>query len=937
MSSDQRSPLTKEEMNQLKQLGFKESVITVLYYELLFDKQTMIDMAPDSWKNLVDMLNKFVPDVLPEERIDWVIQLGESSNYNAEKKVITIQAGLGLSDRQHLAVEALAHELAHALSESTYWPMMNNAKSPMDYAYINSLWEGYARYHEFLAMKNIYPDIEFRGARAWKVNEQRPDDLNFYYVLDTIVSKFESEPDRIIEELAKFDKEWSPDGFFTYDELLKSRWVGQLRDIYIDYLELIDPKFNAKDYPQDTAEERVASRKKAYAKIMEGHLRSIHQDHFKILWNSAHQYFGDDGGNTLEAEKNGSALGKKINGEVLWGGIGDDCLSGSKIGNFSDVLLGGDGNDVLYGYGGVDLLAGNSGVDILFGGRGNDILKGGADIDYLYGGLDDDTLHGGDGEDELYGDEGNDTLYGGEGDDTLYGGEGVDKLYGGKGEDKYIIDMHNGVRQGSDEIDDYGGDPFYNEKGEYVAYDERPRGDGKIYIKINDNEAFPLLGQGIAVPELGEGYYRDAENPNVSYRYLPASSSEYYLPESHDRLNILYNGICVATINDYDKSSNAYGITLQDKDAQPQTSLIDFSGDDNRKLVYIKSNGEEGGSTPQVTVKTGEKYDAIVGSNASEKIESGAGYDYVLGGGGADYIDGGEGKDYLVGDWLGDGDFEGNDYIVGGADSDVIIGGGGNDIIISGNSVNDTENVNAANDKVTGDRVTAGSGDDIVFGSQNRDHLEGGVGRDIIYGNGGHDVIAGDSDSYFLPSKSPHSNSISEVDKHEITGSQQVVRELNDNDFVYAAPAWGLSVQTPHPLYPDIFPYGGTYWIMGTTLTGHYKENGITLLAEGTPKYYTLDARALEHSTQGLCDDQLFGGLGNDMICGQVGNDLLDGGDGDDLLIGDSYEELMVRGLELKYNDGTSAEGNDVMPAAEMFFTVLNLNRDICKASRVAL
>ncbi|HAA60656.1 MAG TPA: hypothetical protein DCE39_06970 [Planctomycetaceae bacterium] len=108
---------------------------------------------------------------------------------------------------------------------------------------------------------------------------------------------------------------------------------------------------------------------------------------------------------------------------VLWGGPGDDTLTGT--GN-ADRINGGPGNDSLVGGGA---------SDTMFGGSGNDTLEGDGGNDVLYGQRDDDSLKGGVGEDSILGDGGDDTINGGDGNDTLRGGAGADRLSGWIGDD----------------------------------------------------------------------------------------------------------------------------------------------------------------------------------------------------------------------------------------------------------------------------------------------------------------------------------------------------------------------------------------------------------------------------------------------------------------------------------------------------------------------
>lgn len=86
-----------------------------------------------------------------------------------------------------------------------------------------------------------------------------------------------------------------------------------------------------------------------------------------------------------------SAVGRDPGVDLIYGGYGDDQISGEGGG---DTVYGGFGNDTVFG---------NSGADRVYGEDGADVLDGGADADYLYGGNGADQLTGGLGGDNLDG------------------------------------------------------------------------------------------------------------------------------------------------------------------------------------------------------------------------------------------------------------------------------------------------------------------------------------------------------------------------------------------------------------------------------------------------------------------------------------------------------------------------------------------------------
>jgi Ca2+-binding RTX toxin-like protein len=78
--------------------------------------------------------------------------------------------------------------------------------------------------------------------------------------------------------------------------------------------------------------------------------------------------YGQDGNDTITVAKN------LTNSTILYGGAGDDRLSG---GRGEDILIGGSGNDVLTADGNRDVLIGGDGADTLTGRGDEDILIAG--------------------------------------------------------------------------------------------------------------------------------------------------------------------------------------------------------------------------------------------------------------------------------------------------------------------------------------------------------------------------------------------------------------------------------------------------------------------------------------------------------------------------------------------------------------------------------
>ncbi len=78
----------------------------------------------------------------------------------------------------------------------------------------------------------------------------------------------------------------------------------------------------------------------------------------------------------------------------------------------------------------------------------------------------------------------------------------------------------------------------------------------------------------------------------------------------------------------------------------------------------------------------------------------------------------------------------GNDSLFGGEGADILNGDAGNDLI-HGRGGNDTISGGQGADYVVGF-----AGDDVISGDEDNDTLLGSAGKDLIYGNDGNDTIA---------------------------------------------------------------------------------------------------------------------------------------------------------------------------------------------------
>ncbi|MGX7743990.1 S8 family serine peptidase [Rhodopseudomonas parapalustris] len=249
----------------------------------------------------------------------------------------------------------------------------------------------------------------------------------------------------------------------------------------------------------------------------------------------------------------------------------------------------------------------------------------------------------------------------------------------------------------------------------------------------------------------------------------------------------------------------------------------------------------------------------------------------------------------------------GNDTLDGGTDNDTMNGGAGNDLYIvdsSGDVVN--ENANEGIDEVrtslsiyalganvenlTGTTTSGFTGEgnalaNIITGSSGEDALSGIDGNDALYGGVGDDYLdGGDGD-----------DSLFGGDGNDILDGGLGVDHFDGGagidtaDFRYNEMAWTLDLAVGQAIGED-----------NTTETLISIENLI-----GGKSNDTLIGSATANVLMGQAgDDEISGVDGDDTLYGDGGDDYLDGGDGDDSLFGGDGNDILDGGLGVDVFDG---------------------------------
>ena len=421
-------------------------------------------------------------------------------------------------------------------------------------------------------------------------------------------------------------------------------------------------------------------------------------------------YRGLTGGVTINIEAN-TASGGDADGDIIanfedvYGGGGDDVITGNSLNNRLD---GGAGNDTLSGAAGNDKIVGGGGADILDGGDGRDGLVYRASIGAVLVDLAANTASGGHAAgdtianfEDVYGGQGGDTLTGDAQDNRLDGGLGDDLIRGGAGADILI---------GGAGIDT-------------VSY-----ADSLLGVTVNLTAATASGG--------------DAGGDKISgFENITGSNS-------NDTLTGDAGANVIMALGGGDTIVGLGGNDMIDGGGGRDT--VDYSAS-TVGLVANLSTGTVSNGDTLVSVESligTAQNDTFKGNNSGNYLQGGLGNDSLNGGGANDTLDGGGG----------------NDRLNGGAGFDVMIGGLGADIYTVNHALDQTtelvgegrDKVNASISWTLGDNVEwltlrskaaiDGTGNELanrISGNSAANVLSGEDGNDILLGGGGGDTLIG--------------------------------------------------------------------------------------------------------------------------------------------------------------------------------------------------
>jgi len=629
---------------------------------------------------------------------------------------------------------------------------------------------------------------------------------------------------------------------------------------------------------------------------------------------------GDAGNDTLDGEAGQDTVDGGADNDVVSGGADNDTVLG---GAGNDSVNGNDGDDDVQGGTGDDTLDGGAGLNMLNGNDGTDTISvsatgsqnitltnseltvGGEVVTYtsverfilngsdqannidasgysgdvtIFGGDGNDTLAGGSGNDSIVGEGGNDVITGGDGSDTLLGGAGRDSIDGGAGDD--------------------------NVSGQSGA-DTLLGGTGNDTLSGDDDPDLIVGGDGDDAASGGTG------NDTVT------------------------GGLG----ND----------TLAGDDGSDQLS----GGEDDDLLLG-------GNGTDNLLGDAGD--DKLIGNSGNDTLEGGAGEDSALGGSGSDLLIGGEGNDILDGQgWANDviilpGTTLDDTFTIDRSETLILLRKtsgtpysailrrterielntlDGNDSITVGDLTGiegppDPETPDLpepvwtfAFDLGTGDdvlaaaanqkadiifAVSAGAGDDFLFGGEGPDILNGDAGNDLIHGRGGNDTISGGLGADFIVGFAGDDVISGDEDNDTLLGSAglDVINGNDGNDSIRGNGGHdtidggdGEDTLRGDGSGDTIFGGAGRDLIDGGGGNDDiYAGDGNDIIKGGDGEDYVL---------AGDGNDAISGGDQNDRLVGNAGRDLILGENGNDTLIGGAHQDLLVGGVGADFLRGNGS------------------------------
>lgn len=630
----------------------------------------------------------------------------------------------------------------------------------------------------------------------------------------------------------------------------------------------------------------------------------------------------------------------------ILGGAGVDTVSAGGANDTMDLF---GGNDLGCGQQGEDILRGGSGLDQLWGGSGVDTAYGDADVDFVFGNADNDFLYGGTESDVIEGNNGSDFATGGAGDDLIYGGTraagrtdtGGDNLNGDNGNDRLIGD--NGT------VDD----PLLSGDPPAIPFDldgaTPAAGTGDVINGGADNDvAYGGLGEDAVNGNDGNDHLEgnnatDTVHGNAGEDELAGGSFQQASPGTGrpDTGDFLFGDAGPdLLIGD----NGVLAVTSDPALITPVTKQRGFGLGHSVTLLDLGLTPAAGTSGNDV-MSGGDGQDVLYGQSGTDRVKGDGEDDYAEGGQGIDWIEGDGGADDLVGGSStvlsgSSGQLDAADAVYGGPGDDVALGdngvllrpapgqtptratvrlatSGGNPV--TGRIVTRYDLAAAVNGRFGDDRISGGSGVDVLFGQDGTDYISGGGQADYAEGNGGTDVLRGDlslsdpsSETTVVPLADPGwpgaPSGIADLEgvdtlagQDDLIGGNNAAGFRDGNDAIEGDGAddvllgdngslmrtlQGSPGSMTEKAYVQRYPTGPLP--PGATVSRTHDPD-----LPGPSTRFCTTAQATCEPAGAFGNDTLFGDGGNDGMWGQDGDDTMLGGDGDDDMLGELGNDTM--------------------------------------------
>ncbi|TKA97165.1 calcium-binding protein [Cereibacter changlensis] len=673
----------------------------------------------------------------------------------------------------------------------------------------------------------------------------------------------------------------------------------------------------------------------------------------------------------IETEFDGSA---HAGGDTLFGGAGDDVMVGGGNNGKIDTITDLEGSNVVIGdFGGVRGARLNEAVTKLEtfsnAAGGADLISTGAGNDLILAGEGADTITSGAGGDIVLGDFGTIDLVnatvtgtastlGGDDSITTGNGDGVDVtslVIAGSGNDRIsavgdgglILLGDNGVMtldsKALQELRGYrapGQDATPEQLTEDAATRAKIDGIAKRVEAVNaetDGKDTVVAGPGVLRAVMGGGDDHVTLGAHENYvlgddgviEIIPSglrATSVKAANAGNDTILGAAGGDVIAGGQGDDRIEGGEGdnavlgddgviestrvtdgpriLEMTDEGVTGGDDVILLGDADNRVLAGLGSDTVTVGDGQNVVIadlgeiKANEATGVWRANDGDDNVTGGDGRNRVILSGGDDVADLGNGGNRVIGDagfisWTGLTAFEGEvietltpeeggkDRITTGSGDDVIFGGtgadtlkatAGDDVILGDNGRYEAP-LDGAAGRITSlvgelagdDLIKAGSGNDIVLAGQGDDTVEAGAGEDVAFGDSGEVTFVNATDIVTLE--------MTDVERggHDVISSEP--EDLGDDILMGQA---GNDTITAG---------GGDDVILGdiavfTFLHPHDRLPG----QSAADRMLRLESTRIDI----IGDDLIYGGIGNDIAVAGFGRDLMYGGVGQDILIGDT-------------------------------------------------